>query len=101
MTESISPSPSVVHPRLVRSSSDRMVGGVAGGLADYSGLDPVLWRAGFVLLTLAGGAGILVYLVLWVLVPPAPPAADQAVSPLEQAIGRLHAAINGTRARGA
>jgi phage shock protein PspC (stress-responsive transcriptional regulator) len=46
-----------------------MVGGVAGGLAEYSGIDPLLWRVGFVALTLAGGTGILVYLLLLVVMP--------------------------------
>jgi len=46
-----------------------MVGGVAGGLAEYSGIDPLLWRVGFVALTFAGGSGVLVYLLLWLLMP--------------------------------
>ena len=49
-----------------------MIGGVCGGLADYSGIDSLLWRVGFVGLTLAGGAGIVVYLLLWVFMPSAP-----------------------------
>lgn len=46
-----------------------MLGGVCGGLAEYSGIDPLLWRVGFVALTFAGGSGILLYLVLWLLMP--------------------------------
>jgi phage shock protein PspC (stress-responsive transcriptional regulator) len=46
-----------------------MLGGVCGGLAEYSGIDPLLWRVGFVALTFAGGSGILLYLVLWLLLP--------------------------------
>ncbi|MGY1811852.1 PspC domain-containing protein [Blastococcus sp. SYSU D00820] len=57
------------RPVLRRSRTDKMAGGVAGGLAEYSGIDPLLWRVGFVALTLAGGAGVLVYLLLWVLLP--------------------------------
>ena len=57
---------------LRRSRDDKMVGGVAGGLADYSGIDPLLWRVGFVALTLAGGTGILVYLLLLVVMPAGP-----------------------------
>ncbi|WP_091941675.1 PspC domain-containing protein [Trujillonella endophytica] len=60
------------RPALRRSRSDKMAGGVAGGLADYSGIDPLLWRVGFVALTLAGGTGILVYLLLWVVMPAGP-----------------------------
>jgi phage shock protein C len=50
--------------RLVRSRDDRMVFGVSAGLAHYLGIDPVLVRLLFVLLTLAGGHGILIYLIL-------------------------------------
>jgi phage shock protein PspC (stress-responsive transcriptional regulator) len=57
---------------LRRSRNDRMVGGVAGGLAEYSGVDPLLWRVGFVALTLAGGTGVLVYVLLLLLMPRAP-----------------------------
>jgi len=46
-----------------------MIGGVCGGLADYSGIDPLLWRIGFVALAFAGGSGVLVYLLLWLLMP--------------------------------
>jgi hypothetical protein len=46
------------RPPLRRSGTDRMIGGVAGGLADYSGIDPLLWRVGFIGLTVAGGAGM-------------------------------------------
>jgi phage shock protein PspC (stress-responsive transcriptional regulator) len=63
-----------VRPQLRRSRTDKILGGVNGGLADYSGIDALLWRVGFVALTLAGGAGIVVYLLLWVLMPAGPPA---------------------------
>ena len=46
-----------------------MIAGVAGGFGRYMGLDPVLIRLAFVLLTLAGGAGILLYLVLAAVMP--------------------------------
>ena len=60
-------------PHLHRSRTDKMIGGVSGGLAEYSGVDPLLWRVGFVALTFAGGSGILVYLLLWLLMPAGPP----------------------------
>jgi phage shock protein PspC (stress-responsive transcriptional regulator) len=59
--------------QLRRSRTDKMIGGVAGGLAEYSGIDALLWRVGFVALTFAGGSGILVYLLLWLLMPAGPP----------------------------
>ena len=64
------------RPQLRRSRTDKMIGGVAGGLAEYSGVDPLLWRVGFVALTFAGGSGILVYLLLWLLMPAGPPAGE-------------------------
>ena len=47
-----------------------MLGGVAAGLADYFGIDPVWFRLAFVVSAFLGGAGIIVYLAMWVLVPP-------------------------------
>lgn len=55
--------------RLVRRTDDRVVAGVASGLADLLGVDPVLVRVGFVVLAFAGGAGIIGYLALWLLTP--------------------------------
>jgi phage shock protein PspC (stress-responsive transcriptional regulator) len=55
--------------RLERSSSDRIVAGVAGGLGRYFDLNPNFFRLGFVVLTLLGGAGILVYLAALLVVP--------------------------------
>jgi phage shock protein C len=54
---------------LRRSKTDRMVAGVAGGLARYFGIDPILVRVAFVVFTLAGGSGVLAYLILWLVVP--------------------------------
>ena len=56
--------------RLTRSSTDRMIGGVAGGLGRYFDVDPLLFRIGFVVLTFAGGFGILAYLVGLAAIPP-------------------------------
>ncbi|SFO96252.1 phage shock protein C (PspC) family protein [Geodermatophilus dictyosporus] len=64
--------PPITRPSLRRSRTDKVAGGVAGGLAEYSGIDPLLWRVGFVALTLAGGSGVLVYALLWLLMPAGP-----------------------------
>lgn len=58
--------------RLYRSKADRVVGGVAGGLGEYLAIDPIWARLGFVLLTVTGGSGLLIYLIMWLLVPEAP-----------------------------
>ena len=55
--------------RLARSQSDLMIGGVCGGLGKYFAIDPTLVRLVFVLLTLAGGSGVLVYFILWIVMP--------------------------------
>lgn len=54
---------------LQRNMSDRTVAGVCSGLADYMNLDVTLVRAAFVVLALIGGGGVLVYAVLWVIMP--------------------------------
>src|SRR5919204_4939409 len=55
--------------RLERSRSDRMIAGVCGGLARYFDLSPVLYRVGFVVLTLLGGAGVLIYAAAALVIP--------------------------------
>ena len=59
-------------PRLYRSKKDRVIAGISGGLSDYFGFDAVWFRIGFVVLTLTGGSGLLIYLVLWLVIPEAP-----------------------------
>lgn len=65
------PSPAP-RPPLQRSRSNRVIGGVSGGLAEYTGVDALLWRVGFVAVTLAWGVGLIVYPLLWLLMPAAP-----------------------------
>ena len=55
--------------RLERSRSDRMLAGVCGGLARTFGIHPAFYRVGFVVLTLIGGAGILIYLAAAIVIP--------------------------------
>ncbi len=55
--------------RLRRSASDRKVAGVAGGLARHLDVDPVIIRIAFVVLTLFGGGGLIVYGALWLVLP--------------------------------
>jgi phage shock protein C len=55
--------------KLYRSRTDRMVGGVCGGLGQYLGIDPVIVRLFFVVLAFANGIGVLIYLVMWIIIP--------------------------------
>jgi phage shock protein C len=69
-----------MNSTLARSDSDRMIGGVCGGLAGYFGIDSAIVRLIFVLAVLSG-VSPLVYLVLWIILPEAKsqPSANQPV----------------------
>lgn len=60
-----------MQKRLYRSRTDRMIGGVCGGLGEYLDIDPTLIRVIWVVVALMGW-GILAYLIMWVVVPEAP-----------------------------
>lgn len=55
--------------KIFRSIDDYMIAGVCGGLANYFKIDSSLIRIIFVLLALSGGSGILIYFILWLVVP--------------------------------
>jgi phage shock protein C len=57
-----------MEKRLYRSTTDKHIGGVCGGLAEYFAIDPSLVRVGFILMVLFHGVGLLAYLVLWIAV---------------------------------
>lgn len=57
------------NKRLTRSTSDRTVAGVCGGLGEYFGVDPTFIRLGFALLAVLGGPGVLLYIILWIVMP--------------------------------
>ncbi|GAB4110040.1 MAG: PspC domain-containing protein [Roseiflexaceae bacterium] len=66
--------------RLMRSRNDKMIAGVAGGVARYFNIDPVIVRLVFVLSVFAGGITPLVYLVLWAVMPQDPEPSTPTVS---------------------
>jgi len=69
----------MVTKRLYRSRKERMVWGVAGGLAEYLDIDPVLVRIAFVLLAFANGLGVLLYIIMAIVVRSEPqPIAEAA-----------------------
>lgn len=54
---------------LRRSTTDKMIAGVCGGIAEATNIDALLVRIAFVVLTLMGFSGVLVYIALWILIP--------------------------------
>jgi phage shock protein C len=62
-----------------RSRSERLLAGVCGGVGRYLGVDPVLLRIAFIILTLANGLGVIAYVVAWVAIPEERP--DQPPGP--------------------
>lgn len=66
MREGASPA----QPRVLRrNTTDKVLGGVCGGLGRYLGVDPVVLRVAFVVLALSAGGGVLLYLVAWIVIP--------------------------------
>lgn len=57
---------------LYRSTSKKLIAGVAGGIAEYFAIDPVLVRALFIALLFGSGVSVIIYLVLWLIVPKQP-----------------------------
>lgn len=55
--------------KLVRSKRDKMIGGVAGGIAEYFEIDPIIIRLLFVLIGFSIGSGVLIYIILWIIIP--------------------------------
>jgi phage shock protein C len=58
-----------MNQKLTRSRSERILGGVCGGLARWIGIDPIFIRLFFVVLAAAGGSGVGVYILLWIIIP--------------------------------
>ncbi|HEY8921071.1 MAG TPA: PspC domain-containing protein [Candidatus Limnocylindria bacterium] len=58
-----------LRPRLERSRTDRVIGGVAAGIGHHLGIEPIVVRISFVVLSLAFGFGLVVYLLAWLLAP--------------------------------
>jgi phage shock protein PspC (stress-responsive transcriptional regulator) len=61
-----------MSPQLRRSETDRVIAGVAGGIAQRFGFNSTLVRLGWVLSVFAGGFGILIYVILWIALPKSP-----------------------------
>jgi phage shock protein PspC (stress-responsive transcriptional regulator) len=75
------------RPPLTRSTDDRVIAGVAGGVARHLGLDPTLVRVVWAISLLFGGLGLIVYVILWIALPKGEPA-SQAVRIAEERYAR-------------
>lgn len=84
-----------MNKRLYRSTKEKMIGGVCGGMAEYFEIDPVLIRILFVVATFVGGSGILAYIICWIIIPerpfvseavPPPAPGSQPISPQPQPV---------------
>lgn len=67
--------------RLYKSRTDRMLDGICGGTAEYFGLDSTLVRIAWVLLTLLGGSGVILYIVAMIIMPTNPVVVTEPVTP--------------------
>lgn len=57
------------YKKLYRSRNEKMLGGVCGGLAEYFGIDPTWVRLIFIFFSLLAGFALILYLIMWVVVP--------------------------------
>lgn len=55
--------------RLIRSTTDRKLAGVCGGIGEYFGIDPTMVRIGWVVFCLLGGSGVLAYFLCALIIP--------------------------------
>lgn len=74
------------YKRLYRSRNERMIAGVCGGIAEYFNIDPTLVRLLFVFAALAGGPGLIAYLIMLIVVPEEPSASTQTVEAVAQPV---------------
>jgi len=68
------------HKRLMRSTTDKKLAGVCGGLGAYFDVDPMIIRLCWLLAVFLGGTGLLAYVVLWIVLPLSPPENSIATS---------------------
>ena len=58
--------------KIYRSKKDSIIGGVCGGIAEYFGIDPTLVRLLAILIVFIGGAGVIAYIIAWIIIPQNP-----------------------------
>ena len=60
------------YKKIYRSRKDRMIAGICAGLGEHFGIDPTWVRLLFVLLFFLGGCSLLIYIILWIIIPLSP-----------------------------
>jgi phage shock protein PspC (stress-responsive transcriptional regulator) len=86
-TQPTMPQPDEPPRRLTRSTTDRLIGGVAGGIGRHLNVDPLAIRITFVILTFAGGLGLVAYLLCLLFVPTDDPSAPPLKWGLARTVG--------------
>ena len=71
--------------RLYRNPKEGMIAGICVGLGEYLDLDPTVIRLIFVLLAFGGGSGVLIYIIMWLIVPIKPESAQKVIESEEPA----------------
>ena len=67
--------------RIYRSEENRIFAGVCGGFGEYFNIDPVIIRLVWILFVMAGGSGIILYIIAWLIIPKQPMNIDDEFSP--------------------
>jgi len=73
-----------MRKRVYRSTTEKVIGGVCGGLGEYFGIDPTWVRVLFVLSIFANGVGLLAYLIGWIVIPRQSEPGGEAAGPGDQ-----------------
>jgi phage shock protein C len=69
--------------KLYRIPSEGMIAGICAGLGEYLDLDPTILRLVFVLLAFGGGSGVLIYIIMWLIIPIKPEMTQLSTEPEE------------------
>ncbi|RAP52907.1 MAG: PspC domain-containing protein [Methanosphaera sp. SHI613] len=71
----------MVDKKLYRSRTEKMIGGVCGGIAEYFDVDPTIVRVIWVLVCLAVGSGVLIYIIAYLIIPEKPLNTTTTITP--------------------
>ncbi|MDX1413179.1 MAG: PspC domain-containing protein [Candidatus Promineifilaceae bacterium] len=80
--------------RLTRSTQDSVIAGVAGGIATYLKIDPVLVRVAFLILLFASGIGFPLYIILWIVMPLGDGSSNTDTEAIKMNIGEMGESVS-------